>query len=330
LETSKKLSASYGEVHEYLGMTIDYSEDGQVKFTMYDYLEDILAEAPDDMDGKAVNPASDHLFKVNEECEKLNPETNDFFHRTVARLLFASKRARPDLQTAVAFLCTRVASSDDDDYKKLKKVIQYIRDTIHLPLVLGWDESGILVWSIDAAFAVHMDMKSHTGYCLSMGTGAVVSGSVKQKITTKSSTESELVGIADTMTFIEWISLFMKDQVKDYPSDDPLKMLGAKVLAKQDNTSTIRLARNGRRSCGQRTRHINIRYFYITDKINDGSVVVSYCPTKEIISDYFTKALQGSLFRQHRNAIMGVSQADYDRYEYEYKTAKEAAQSKLS
>jgi hypothetical protein len=107
-------------------------------------------------------------------------------------------------------------------------------------------------------------------------------------------------------------------------------MLGTKVLAKQDNTSTIRLARNGRRSCRQRTRHINIRYFYITDKIYDGSVVVSYCPTKEMISDYFAKALQGSLFRQHRNAIMGVSHANYDRYECEYKTAKKAAQLKLS
>jgi hypothetical protein len=104
---------------------------------MYDYLEDILAEAPDDMDGRAVTVASDHLFKVDPKCEKLDPETNDFFHRTVARLLFASKRSRPDLQTAVAFLCTRVASSDKDDYKKLKRVIQYIRDTIHLPLVLG-------------------------------------------------------------------------------------------------------------------------------------------------------------------------------------------------
>jgi hypothetical protein len=53
----------------------------------------------------------------------------------------------------------------------------------------------------------------------------------------------------------------MKDQVKDYPIDDPLKMMGAKNLAEQDNTSTIKLAVNGRRSCGQRMRHINIRYF---------------------------------------------------------------------
>jgi hypothetical protein len=190
--------------------------------------------------------------------------------------------------------------------------------------VLGWDESGMLVWSIYASFAVHADMRSHTGYCLTMGTGALVSGSIKQKITTRSSTKSELVGVDDTITFIEWISLFMKCQVKDYPDDDPLKMLGTKNLAKQDNTSTIKLAVNGRRSCGQRTRHINIRYFYITDKINDGTVVVTYCPTKEMISDYFTKPLQGSLFRQHRNAIMGVSEAEYDRYLVEYNKAKEA------
>ena len=174
-----------------------------------------------------------------------------------------------------------------------------------------------------------MDMKSHTGYSLTMGTGALVSGSVKQKITTRSSTESELVGIDDTITFIEWISLYMKDQVKHYPADDPLKMLGTKNLAEQDNTSTIKLAVNGRRSCGQRTRHINIRYFYITDKVNDGTVAVSYRPTKEMISDYFTKALQGSLFRQHRNAIMGVSHSDYVRYAEAYKEAKKA-QSKLN
>jgi hypothetical protein len=205
------------------------------------------------MDGTAVTVASDHLFTVNPECEKLNLETADYYHRTVARLLFASKRARPDLQTAVAYLCTRVACSDKDDYKKLKRVIQYIRDTIHLPLVLWWDGPGNLVWSIDASFAAHMDMKSHTGYCLMMGNGAVVSGSIKQKISTRRSTESELVGVDDTITFIEWISLFMKCQVKDYPDDDPLKMLGTKNLAKQDNTSTIKLARNGRRSCGQRT-----------------------------------------------------------------------------
>jgi hypothetical protein len=78
------LEASYGKIHEYLGMTIDYSEENVVKFTMYDYLKDILAESPDDMKGMAVTPAHSKLFQVNQECEKLDPKTMDCFHRTVA------------------------------------------------------------------------------------------------------------------------------------------------------------------------------------------------------------------------------------------------------
>jgi hypothetical protein len=134
-------------------MTIDYSEENVVKFTMYDYLKDILAELPDDMKGMAVTPVHSKSFQVDQKCAKLNPKTIDWFHRTVARLLFASKRARPDLQTAVAYLCTRVACPDKDDYGKLKKFIEYLRESIYLPSILGWDESGVLTWSVDASFA---------------------------------------------------------------------------------------------------------------------------------------------------------------------------------
>jgi hypothetical protein len=78
------LEASYGKVHEYLGMMIDDSEENIVKFTMYDYLEDILAESPDDMKGMAVTPAHSKLLQVNQECAKLGPKTIDWFHCTAA------------------------------------------------------------------------------------------------------------------------------------------------------------------------------------------------------------------------------------------------------
>ena len=81
----KKMSASYGKIHEYLGMTIDWSEENMVKFTMYDYLEDILLEAPDDMNGTDVTPAAQNLFHVDEESPDLDDKTADFFHRMVAR-----------------------------------------------------------------------------------------------------------------------------------------------------------------------------------------------------------------------------------------------------
>jgi hypothetical protein len=149
--TSKKpLAATTGEVHDYLGMTIDYSEKGKVKFIMYDYLEDIMAEMPDDMRSTSPTPASDNLFDVDENSTPLNEKESDFIHRTTARLLFAAKRARPDLQVAVAYLCTRVKSHNQSDYRKLTRVIKYLRLTISIPLVLGWDGTEKLTWSVDA------------------------------------------------------------------------------------------------------------------------------------------------------------------------------------
>ena len=101
----------------------------------------------------------------------------------------------------VAFLCTRVKSPNKQDYKKLGKVISYLKETVHLPLVIGANNSGTLTWNIYASFAMHPDCKSHTGTCLTLGHGNVLSISVKQKINTKSSTKAELAEVDDTMTF---------------------------------------------------------------------------------------------------------------------------------
>jgi len=79
----------------------------------------------------------------------------------------------------------------------------------------------------------------------------------------------------------------------------------------QDNTSAIQLERYGNRSSTKRTRYIAVRYFYVTDKLQDRTLTaISYCPTKEMVSDYLSKSLQGSLFRTHRNAIMGITEQD--------------------
>jgi hypothetical protein len=320
--TRKPLSATTGMIHDYLGITIDYSEKGKVKFTMYDYLEDILEEMPDDMNGTAPTPASDNLFDADEDSPQLNEKEADFFHRTTARLLFAAKRARPDLQVAVAYLCTRVKSPSQSDYRKLTRVIKYLRLTISIPLVLGWDGSGRLRWSVDASFAVHKDMRSHTGAVLSLGQGALMSMSLKQKINTKSSTEAELVGVDDAMNFVEWIQLFVEQQIKSINNDSVLKKIGCDVVIEQDNTSTIQLENNGKQSSTKRTRHINIRYFYITSKIKSGRVRVIYHPTKQMVSDYLTKPLQGSLFRTHRNSIMGNDENSIAKCIKEYNDAK--------
>jgi hypothetical protein len=165
-------------------------------------------------------------------------------------------------------------------------------------------------------------MRSHTGAVLSLGQGALVSMSLKQKINTKSSTEAELVGVDDAMNFVEWIQLFVEQQIRSINKDSILNKMGNEIVIQQDNTSTIQLVKNGKQSSTKRTRHINIRYFYVTSKIKDGSMKVIYHPTKEMVSDYLTKPLQGSLFRTHRNSIMGHDEHSISRYDKEYSDAK--------
>ena len=150
-------------------------------------------------------------------------------------------------------------------------------------------------------------MKSHTGYCLTLGIGSPISGSSTQKINTRSLTESELVGVDNVIGFVEWASLYSKEQVKEYPVKHPLKDMGKKTVLLQDNTSTIKMLKGGKRVCGQRTRKIHIRCFYAHERVAEETIVVTYCPMKEMVSNYLSKPLRGSLFRVHRNTLMDIT-----------------------
>ena len=83
----------------------------------------------------APNPEASHIFKVNEEEEILDEKRAQTFHTCVAKALFATKRACPDIHTAVAFLTTRFITPDEDDRKKLLRMINYLRGTLELPLL---------------------------------------------------------------------------------------------------------------------------------------------------------------------------------------------------
>ena len=109
------------------------------------------------------------------------------------------------------------------------------------------------------------------------------------------------------MTFVMWMNHFFESQVRSINVNSPLKPLGSDVTIEQDNTSTIQLERNGWKSSSKRTNHINIRYFYITDRLKDGDASrVIYKPTKDMESDYLTKALQGKASHTHRKTLMGL------------------------
>jgi hypothetical protein len=105
------MTVSRSKIHKYLGMTLDYTVCGQVKITMFDYVDDILTafdNAEPKGGGTKTSAAPDSLFKVDESCVKLDKNKDVEFHNLVAKTLYATKRARPDTCTAIAFLITIV------------------------------------------------------------------------------------------------------------------------------------------------------------------------------------------------------------------------------
>ena len=120
------LTIHRGKKHNYLGMWLDFSLDRKVQVQMFDYIDNMLGDLPEDMCGTVTSPAPDHLFTVSDTGKKLTCEQLEMFHHNIANLLLLCKRVRPDIQTAMAFLTTHVMAPDEDDYKKLARVMRYL------------------------------------------------------------------------------------------------------------------------------------------------------------------------------------------------------------
>ena len=76
----------------------------------------------------------------------------------------------------------------------------------------------------------------------------------------------------------------------------------------------MKLEKNGKRSSSKRTRHINIPYYFITDRVANGEVSIEYCPNGDMVGDFHTKSLQGSQFCRFRDIILGIKKCDIAGY----------------
>jgi KUP system potassium uptake protein len=117
--------------------------------------------------------------------------------------------------------------------------------------------------------------------------------SSKQKLVAKSSTEAELIALSDALGQVIWTRNFLCAQGYDL---GPFTVL-------QDNLSTMTMVKNGA-STSDRTRHVNIRFFFAKDRVDSGEIKLQYCPAEDMVADLFTKPLQGELFRKLRNRLL--------------------------
>jgi Reverse transcriptase (RNA-dependent DNA polymerase) len=290
-----KMTTTRGKEHVFLGMKINFQNNQTVRINMEQYINEAIIDFQEDVSIGVTTPANKNLFELNVDAPRLRKDKSDLFHSIVAKLLYVAKRGRPDILLAIAFLCTRVSCSTTEDWGKLKRLLQYLNRTIAEYATIGADSlSKIRTW-VDASYGVHSDLKSHTGGTISLGRGVVMSKSSKQKLNTKSSTEAEVVGASDYLPNTIWLKYFLEAQ--GYVVTDS--------IFAQDNKSAILLEKNGRKSCGQKSRHIDIRFFFTKDRIENGNITVEYCPTEQMLADFLTKPLQGTLFKRFKNILMG-------------------------
>jgi len=291
-----EVKATRGKLHDFLGMQFDFRMEGKVKVNMTEYVDKMLSEFPIKLKStdSAMTPSSSGLLQQG-NSKLLDKKRKEQFHTAVAQALYLSKRGRPDIHLTVAVLCTRVQNSTESDWQRLIRLMKYLNSTRKKVLTLSADNLKVVKWYVDASFGVHPDFKSHTGGVMTMGQGAMHVISSKQKCNSRSSCEAELIGTDDAITHILWTRLFMEEQ--GYPIE--------KNILYQDNKSAILLELNGRKSVGKRSRHLHIKFFFLTDQIKQGKVQVEYCSTDKMIGDYMTKPLQGVKFMEFRKSILG-------------------------
>jgi hypothetical protein len=223
-------------------------------------------------------PNKKDLFAFSKDSDVLPEREKRFFHTIVAKVLYLSRRARPDIITTVSFLCTRVQFPTKEDMMKLEKLLGYLLRTKEKILILRPSQSFKVVAYIDASFALHHDGKSHSGIVVFVGGVAVFCASQKQKCVCKSPTEAELVALSDNLGFVELFQEFITF-VTNAKIETP--------LIYQDNTSVISMVTTGGRVT--RTKHMRTRMFLILESLKENKVTIHYIHTSGMIADGLTK-----------------------------------------
>ena len=206
----------------------------------------------------------------------------------VTKALFMSNRSRPDIIPTVSVLSRRIRSFNQSYWVKRRRLVRYLLSTRNKHLILCYDGMSIAKWHVDAAFAVHEDFKSHLEGTMML---SQASGSMKQRLNTRSSTIAELVAVDDLLGKLLWVKRFLT--AMGYPLKENILL--------QDNTSAILMEKNGQSCLGKRNRTIDVRYFVIKDIIDKGEVQIQHCPTKEMVSDFLPSLYKARSFSNSGN-----------------------------
>ncbi|XP_040198473.1 secreted RxLR effector protein 161-like [Rana temporaria] len=199
----------------------------------------------------------------------------------MGKLLYIATVARPDIATAVGFLCRKVSQPTQMDWNAAKRIIRYLKGTIDFKLKFSSTGKSGLTGYVDADWAGDpSDRKSTSGHLFLFKDGLISWTTRKQSTVTLSSTEAEYVAASQAGQEVIWLRQLLEDLDQIQKESTPIY---------EDNQGCIALAQTER--INPRTKHIDVRYHFLRDLQEQGQMDLQYCPTEEMLADILTKPL---------------------------------------
>lgn len=228
-------------------------------------------------------PADPHsVASLTNACETDNA---DFPYReAIGSLIFLVQLTRPDLAYIVNFLSRYLSCPSEEHWRAIKRIFRYLNGTIDLGI--RYQRSGnatTLTGYSDADYAGDTETRrSTTGYIFTISGGAVSWASQRQSMVSLSTTEAEYIAASTATKELVWLRRLLNDV--DSQCDQPSVLY-------IDNQSAIKLIRNP--EFHKRSKHIDIRYHFVREKLASNELIVKYVNTNEQCADFLTKALSG-------------------------------------
>ena len=263
--------------------TLTLSQEAYVKQLLLEHGYDINTVRTTDnpCDNTIANGATSH-------SELLNAKEHSIYRSIIGGLSYAALMTRIDICYAVSFLSRALAAPTQKHLIAAKRILRYLAGTAHYAMVFGskgTTEQGITAYT-DASYGTDPnDCKSTGGGIIKYNGNPIVWFSKKQKSVALSSTEAEWYALCMVVCEAIWVKQWCYEVFKA-----PL----APVIF-CDNQSAIHLSNHDHMH--QRSKHINIKYHYIRDNINNNNIIVKWLPTAKQEADILTKTMVTKQFQ---------------------------------
>ena len=209
----------------------------------------------------------------------------------VGSLMYAQVCTRPDIAYSVGMLGRFQSNPGIDHWKAAKKVMRYLQGTKDYKLMFKRTDNLEVVGYSDSDFAGCTDSrKSTSGYVFMFAGGAVSWRSNKQTLTATSTMEAEFVSCFEATSHGVWLKSFISGLRVVDSIARPLKMFC-------DNSAAVFMAKNNK--SGSRSKHIDIKYLAIRERVKENKVVIQHISTELMIADPMTKGLPPHKFKDH-------------------------------